>query len=169
MQFSRVSIFAFIIAAPLGLAACASSDPTAEEVASAAKQFAALRSTAAPRSTLNVVVSELTPAAGFVRVGLYDASLPFAREGIHLVDRVVPAKGNVTTAVFEDIPYGAYAVAVIHDIDGNGRLNRTMFGMPAEPIGFSNGARAGFFGPPSFADARFEVSAPVVKVPVTVK
>ena len=50
-------------------------------------------------------------------------------------------------------PSGDYALAVVHDENGNGRLD-TSVGIPREGFGFSRNAPARF-GPPRFADARF--------------
>jgi len=66
------------------------------------------------------------------------------------------------------LPYGTYAVAVVHDADGNGKLNTNLLGMPRERYGFANDAR-GTFGPPSFEDASFVVDRPEVAVTVTVR
>jgi uncharacterized protein (DUF2141 family) len=50
---------------------------------------------------------------------------------------------------------GRYAIAVYVDENGNGRLDRGMFGIPSEPYGFSNGG--GQFGPPPFDKASIDV------------
>lgn len=66
--------------------------------------------------------------------------------------------GSVTVSV-EGIPPGRYAVQAYHDEDGNGRLRRGLFGIPAEAIGFSRDARVRL-GPPSFEDAAIDVAEP---------
>lgn len=50
---------------------------------------------------------------------------------------------------------GTYAVAVVHDENGNGRLD-TMMMMPREGFGFSRNPRMRM-GPPRFTDAAFPV------------
>lgn len=65
--------------------------------------------------------------------------------------------GRETSMVFNDIPYGEYAVAVYHDEDGNGKMDTNFLGIPREGIGSSNGAK-GHFGPPKFADAKFRLN-----------
>lgn len=60
------------------------------------------------------------------------------------------------TVVVPDLPAGKYAVASYVDANMNGRLDKNLFGVPTEIYGFSNEAR-GRFGPPSFAEAAFEV------------
>ena len=54
------------------------------------------------------------------------------------------------------MPAGSYAIALFHDENGNGRVD-TRFGIPTEGVGFSNNPRL-WFGPPSFAAARFAVT-----------
>ena len=55
------------------------------------------------------------------------------------------------TLVFSGLPSGTYALALIHDENGNGKLD-TMMGIPREGFGFSNNP-AIRFGPPSFKSA----------------
>lgn len=40
-----------------------------------------------------------------------------------------------------EIPYGEYAVAVFVDENGNGKLDKNIFGFPKEQFGFSNDFR----------------------------
>lgn len=59
------------------------------------------------------------------------------------------------TCRFDAVAPGAYAIAVVHDEHATGKLERNFLGIPTEGVGASNDA-AGHFGPPSFADARFD-------------
>ena len=52
---------------------------------------------------------------------------------------------------------GAYALSVIHDENGNGKLDTTL-GIPREGFGFSRNPAIGF-GPPAFARVRFVAEA----------
>lgn len=36
-----------------------------------------------------------------------------------------------------DLPPGRYAIKAFHDLDGNGKLNKNLVGIPQEPYGFS--------------------------------
>ncbi len=51
------------------------------------------------------------------------------------------------------VPGGDVAVAVAHDKNKNGKVDRNLLGIPKERYGFSNGAKAGTFGPPPFEKA----------------
>lgn len=54
----------------------------------------------------------------------------------------------------EDIPYGKYGLAIIHDENENYKLDTNFLGIPKEGYGFSNNAR-GRFGPPDYSDTAF--------------
>lgn len=123
--------------------------------ADASRRFMEIRNMSSNRGPLTVVIEGIDEELGDVRVGLYDASLPFPKEGIHLVSVNQAARPGTNTVVFDDVPAGEYAIAVIHDRDRNGHLNKTLGVFPSEPIGFSGGAQAGAFGPPSFKEAAF--------------
>ena len=68
---------------------------------------------------------------------------------------------------FDGLPSGDYAVALFHDENDNGRLDR-IAGIPTEGVGFSNNPRL-LFGPPRFTEARFAVTDLPVDETVRVK
>lgn len=68
---------------------------------------------------------------------------------------------------FTGLPSGNYAIALIHDENGNNKLD-TMFGIPREGFGFSRNP-AIRFGPPRFDSAQFVVSSGEVGETVRVK
>lgn len=57
---------------------------------------------------------------------------------------------------FSDLPFGEYAVAVMHDMNDNNKMDFHFYGAPKEGYGASNDA-SGTFGPPSFEEARFKL------------
>jgi uncharacterized protein (DUF2141 family) len=77
----------------------------------------------------------------------------------------IPARPGDVSQVFE-LPTGRYAIAVFHDIDGDGELWTGLFGIPLEPVGFSNDP-SWFFGPASFAESAFNVTDANFEVTVT--
>jgi uncharacterized protein (DUF2141 family) len=60
-----------------------------------------------------------------------------------------------------------YAVAIIHDENGNGRLD-TMLAIPREGFGFSRNPRLRM-GPPRFSEAAFRVNAAAVDENIRVR
>ncbi len=69
-----------------------------------------------------------------------------------------PDAGDETVCRFERVPPGRYAVAVHHDENDDGKLQRGLFGAPSEGYGASNDAK-GTLGPPSFEAAAFRLRA----------
>lgn len=57
-------------------------------------------------------------------------------------------------AVFTSVPYGQYALCVLHDEDADSQMKSSWLGQPLEGFGFS-GRPDYNFGPPDFADAAF--------------
>lgn len=82
-------------------------------------------------------------------------SFPGCSGDTSAVKRSVPA-GERTVRI-EGLATGSYAVALFHDENGNGRLD-TRLGIPREGFGFSRNPPV-YFGPPSFAAARFPVAS----------
>ncbi len=110
----------------------------------------------------NILESKGTIQLAIIESG-YEANFP--DEGRLMLPQVDGSMApglqeNATTPSMSfdvDLPAGTYAVAVYHDVNDNGKMDRVPFvGLPLEPYGFSNDAR-GAFGAPSFADASFEV------------
>ena len=57
---------------------------------------------------------------------------------------------------FDHVQPGTYAVALLHDENGNGRADRVLSMIPREGFGFSRDAPVRM-GPPGFDEASFEV------------
>lgn len=72
----------------------------------------------------------------------------------------VPAVAGVTVVTIEHLPPGRYAVQAFHDENRNGKVDRAIFGVPKEGIGFSNDAPI-HLGPPKWKDAVFAFTGPL--------
>jgi uncharacterized protein (DUF2141 family) len=107
-------------------------------------------------TVLTVEILGLESDEGSVAVALFSSPESFdQRTGAVATGTVAPQDGRATWSV-ANLPAGTYAVAVFHDLNDNGELDRTTLGPPAEPYGFSNNAR-GTFGPPRFESAAIEL------------
>ena len=62
------------------------------------------------------------------------------------------------TVVFEKIPYGTYAISVLHDENSNGKMDKNWLGMPKEGCGISTNPKIGMGGP-KFNDSVFTLNA----------
>lgn len=66
----------------------------------------------------------------------------------------VPAHAGVTTLTVPNVPPGEYAAQAFHDENNSGEIDRGLFGIPKEGVGFSRNARI-VFSPPKWRDAYF--------------
>jgi uncharacterized protein (DUF2141 family) len=114
---------------------------------------------------LDVVVTGLREG-GQVWVLLFDDSRSYPTQRDKALRRVdlVPDHGEAKVS-FEGLPPGEYAVAVVHDENGNGKLDFGLFRIPKEGLGASRDAR-GMLGPPSFDDAKLRVEKGRLRVPI---
>ena len=111
---------------------------------------------AMPVSDLTIDVTNLRSARGVIRLCLTldPANFPGCLDNARAVTRSVPA---ATPEIrLEGLPRGDYAAAVIHDENGNKKLD-TFAGIPREGFGFSRNPAIGF-GPPRFPAARFTLA-----------
>jgi uncharacterized protein (DUF2141 family) len=108
-------------------------------------------------SELSVDVSNLRSHKGMVRVCLTadPANFPACIDDAQAVTRSISATSN--SLRFDGLPRGEYAIAVIHDENGNKKLD-TFAGIPREGFGFSRNPPV-TFGPPRFAAARFTLAS----------
>lgn len=117
----------------------------------------------APLSAQEVAVTleirGLRSAEGQVLVGVFDAPAGFPDAGAQAARRVeVRAAAGPLRVPLADLPAGPVAVSVLHDENGDYRMNSGWFGRPREGFGVSNNPRIRF-GPPDFADAEVTPAA----------
>ncbi len=106
---------------------------------------------------LRVRIDGFRSRAGQARVALFRAATGFpAEHGQALETWVGPIPQGRLEVRFAELAPGPLAVAVIHDADEDGRLDRNLFGVPSEGFGVSNNPDPGS-GPPSYAQARFDL------------
>jgi len=109
------------------------------------------------RGKLTVEISGVNKGKGPVRVSLWRTADGFLK-GRAYRHGSVDATADTVRINFEGLEPGQYAVNAFNDENNNGRLDTGFMGKPKEPFGFSNNARR-TFGPPSFADAAFDMAA----------
>jgi len=93
------------------------------------------------RSARGTVVVDICPRNRFLEDGC-----PYKAEA--------PARLGLTRVTVHGVPAGEYAAQVFHDENRSGEVDRGMFGIPKEGVGFSRNARIRL-SPPKWEDARF--------------
>jgi uncharacterized protein (DUF2141 family) len=123
----------------------------------------------APPEELTVDVTGLKSSRGTCQVQVFGSANAFPAETSRAITSVSGTiAGGKCRVKLNDLAPGEYAIAVVHDENGNGKLDTTLLGMPKEGVGNSNNpARAG--GPPSFSAAKFTFSGGRQVVVVTIR
>ncbi|MBD1846926.1 DUF2141 domain-containing protein [Cyanobacteria bacterium FACHB-63] len=89
-------------------------------------------------SNLKIVVNGIQRQQGQVCVSLFAGSQGFPDKSDRAVRaQCVPVEKGRTAVTFQNLALGNYAIAVYHDRNGNGRLDRNFVGIPTEGFGFS--------------------------------
>lgn len=107
-------------------------------------------------TTLTVTIQNVQSKTGTIRISLMKSCKNFPScnpESTAIID----AKTSSVQKAFTVEP-GEYAVAVYHDVNANGELDKRIFGIPKEPYGFSNNFRPRVSAP-TFSDCMISVGA----------
>jgi len=105
---------------------------------------------------VRIEIHGVVTSAGTVHIALFHDEKSWERQDADSTVQV-PAVPGTTVAVL-DLPPGDYAFFIYDDVNGNGKLDKTLVGFPDEPYAFSNNVKLGF-SQPSFSDLKFTVSA----------
>lgn len=115
-----------------------------------------LASLSAHAADLTIRIADVKTADGNVNVAVFNSADSFLRKPVHSA-RAKAVQGEVKVEL-KDLPEGEYAIAIYHDANDNGKMDRNLIGMPTEDYAFSNNAM-GKMGPPSFEQAKLTVPA----------
>lgn len=107
------------------------------------------------KARLQVDIHNINSRDGAVFVALFKPGREFP-EGKPMEGKKIEASATTVQTTFSVEP-GNYAIALFHDINGNGKMDKNMFGIPKEPYGFSNDFHPKFSAP-KFKDCQFSVS-----------
>lgn len=109
----------------------------------------------ADAADLTVTVSSIEQAAGEIMLAIYDNENDFQKTAKQASRR--DAVIDEVKFQFPDLATGNYAILVFQDINGNGKLDSNLLGMPTEPWGASlQGKR--IFGAPDWKDTSFAIT-----------
>jgi uncharacterized protein (DUF2141 family) len=120
------------------------------------------------KSTLTIHINGLHSAKGRLNVALYrdgkgfpsDPASSVASQRLEIDPQTLSA-----TAVFANVPQGAYAVSVMHDEDLTGKMEYDAQGIPQEGYGLSNNPDTSQ-GPPSPEQGTFKVNQPETTIEI---
>ena len=125
-----------------------------------AMTITAATASASSGGRIEAAVSGVSNAPGMMGCALFSSAAGFPLESDRpsvKIMRVAPA-GGAAMCVFENVPPGVYAMAVVHDTNGNGRADTNFLGMPTEGVGVSNNVMPRM-STPTFDANKFSVAA----------
>jgi uncharacterized protein (DUF2141 family) len=107
---------------------------------------------------LTVIVENVNKEGGSIGVLVFNATRGWPEDRFAAFkDVVVPARPGTVNVVIPGLPAGDYALAILHDVNQNHKLDKNLFGVPKEQWGMSNNPHATIKAPP-FSAAKFSLS-----------
>ena len=122
--------------------------------------------------TLRLSVRGFASTSGNCRIAVYSNSASFNRPEKAALRVILPIEGEVAVwEPFEEemmkLP-GEVAIAAFQDVNENEKLDKNSLGIPTERYGFSNNPKRGF-GPPSFQQAKFNLSTGINPLDIEIR
>ncbi len=114
----------------------------------------------ASETWINLTIDRVRNGKGLITATLYpnEPTRFLVKNGSLYVASTQAAAGQTRFCLFVPRP-GTYAIAIYHDEDSSGTINRGgLFGIPSEAVGFSNNPTI-LFGPPALRSVAFKVDS----------
>ena len=118
--------------------------------------FTSGKRTNSVRYDLTVTVTNIQNTKGKVSFGLFRKQDSFPIKGKQFKGVFIETTKSKTKYTFQNLEKDSYAVAVYHDENNNGVLDKNFIGAPTEAYGFSRNARGTFYSP-SFEEAKIDL------------
>ena len=106
---------------------------------------------------LTIVVSGFESDEGQLRIALFNSEETYSNKKEPkepFIKGFADINNKKAIWVFENIPYGEYAIICFHDENENRKMDKNLLGIPKEKYGFSNNAKSRL-GPPGYEEAKF--------------
>ncbi len=128
-----------------------------------------LMSTPVAAASLTIDVSGVKARKGKIQVALYNSAKDFPETEPFRGEVLNITADNELKVTFNDLPPGDYAVAVYHDKNSNGKLDKNLLGVPVEDYGFSNDDRGTRLSAPSFDNTKLRVENENITLQIEVR
>ena len=119
--------------------------------------------------TLTVTVKGFRNRKGQLGVNLFRSPEGFPDDAKKAYRRLrLKIEGESVNVRMEEVPFGDYAIAVLHDEDMNGVLGSGFLGIPTEGAGASNNPPPRR-GPPRYDEAKFTFNREKLELEITLQ
>lgn len=105
---------------------------------------------------VEIQVQNVTKSTGSIIISLFAQPQDWDKEVPSTTFKIAPVVLG-TSKLVVDLPPGEYAFFLFDDVNNNGQLEKSVFGLPAEPYAFSNNVHIKF-SKPAWKDLKFSVS-----------
>lgn len=119
-------------------------------------------------SKVQVVLDKSRSMKGSICFTVFNQEDGFPDEADKALDEGCIGIERLPVVLDFELPQGYYALAVLHDENNDGEMNKGPFGMPKEGFGFSNNPELKW-GAPSFEECKFLVKADLTDIKVDLK
>ena len=92
---------------------------------------------------------------GIIWVGIYDSEENYMVKSNAIVEGFDVTETGKLEVSFPDLEFGTYAIAIFHDLNSNGELDKNVLGIPSEPYAFSTKPKSKW-RVPRFNDVKFD-------------
>ncbi|MEW6088931.1 MAG: DUF2141 domain-containing protein [bacterium] len=116
--------------------------------------------------TIRVVITDFRNDKGSLKIALFNSKEGFPDNGKKaFIKEKTTIRDKKAEFIFNDIPYGIYAVSIYHDENGNDKLDSNFLGIPKEGYGASNNPNPSM-RPPRFDEAKFKLDSASLNIEI---
>lgn len=120
------------------------------------------------RVAVTANVASFRNTRGALGCRLYATGAGFPEKGPFVAEQRVDISGRTASCTFRDLPPGRYALSVMHDENGNRKLDTNLLGIPTEGYGVSNN-KTYALSPPRWDESTFAVGREDVTVAIALR
>lgn len=131
--------------------------------------FLCMKVQASSNGILNINIAGLMSTRGQVCLSLYNRAEYFPMQPEKSVrNQCVKITKLPIQVSFKDLAPGNYAVAVLHDANGNGKFDRNFIGLPTEGFGFSRNPVL-IIKAPTFDQSVIKLASPITNISILLR
>lgn len=121
------------------------------------------------QNLLIVELIDLKSTDGKILASIYDVPVTFPKTHGMMEQKILTdIPGDKMIIQFDHLPLGKYAIAILHDENGDEKMNFNLFGFPKEGFCFSNNIRPKFRRP-TFEEAEIELKDSCKQIQIKMK
>ncbi len=110
------------------------------------------------QSNLNIKLNGIEEIKGIIQVAVYNEKETFPEVDRQYRIAYFDVRSKDMKVTIDGLPNGEYAIALYHDVNGDGICNLNLISIPKEPYGFSNNVKP-VFSAPTFESTKFALNS----------